>query len=190
MLANGSLPPHMANNITQAAFILITLLFPIVGGVCFSMGLDRWLNWTELIAARANRKACRERFIESEEELVGTEAQLEKINSYISWVGSKAFFRKYLDHLLACYAIGYERGQLAPDSNMNVKGYFEMVTRMRRKIVSRQVFNTIRAANKNPDGSILERFDEKAKAEFAAENDQEPNTENHKPDENEISNPE
>lgn len=168
-ISKGDLPVYMANWVTQFAFILITLLFPIVSGVCFSMGLDRFLNRGEYKRARKSIQWKRDRFGTATERYESTKSQLEKVESYIEWVRSEAFYRKYLDHLLACYAIGYERGQLTPESNMKFQSFFDMIWRMRRKIVSRQVFNSIHAANANGEESLLSRFEKMAAQEVLDE---------------------
>ncbi len=150
---------HLSGGITKASFILITLLFPIIGGVCFSLSLNHLLNYKEYFQARVSIKRNERDFIKARESFDLANSQIEKIKVYIDRVNSPEFEKRYRDFLLSSYGTGYERGQMAPDSAINESDLYGMVERMRKKVVARQVMNTIRAANQQ-EKNVYQIFDD------------------------------
>jgi hypothetical protein len=127
---------NYVNSLTKGAFILITLLFPLIGGVCASLGFDRLQNNKENRKV-ANRSAVMEAaLLRASKDLEAAKRRRKVCESYIEWceTGGDArprdsrsvddvqsrFVRNYTGYFIACYTHGYERGLARNDQGKDV----------------------------------------------------------------------
>jgi hypothetical protein len=113
-------------------FILISLLFPLMGGVLASLGFDKIQNF---IAIRTAKKKCRnreKRFTEELKKYSEAVKQKDNCDSYLSWCKNESLFsQEYSDYFVSCYQYGYETGQL---KRMEEDDLFTASERMRKRM--------------------------------------------------------
>ncbi len=132
---------------TPLAFILITLLFPMIGGVCASLGSDKIQNYKELVQTDKNCENKREIYLQALKELNEVEKRLKNWESYLKWSDEKGtFVKEYTSYFIACYVHGYERGIL--QANLG-KDLFNKAEEMRRKLMARQIFSVTKSISSN-----------------------------------------
>lgn len=132
---------------TPLAFILITLLFPMIGGVCASLGSDKVQNYKELVQTDEICKNKKEIYLQALRELNEVEKRLKNWESYLKWSDEKgAFVKGYTSYFIACYVHGYERGIL--QANLN-KDLFNKAEEMRRKLMAKQIFSVTKSISSN-----------------------------------------
>lgn len=120
-----SLVSNYVNSLTKAAFILITLLFPLIGGVCASLGVDRLQNSREDRTIDEKCKKTESAKLNASQELEDAKKRRRVCLSYLKWCGKNIddpeggkvedsensdFVEDYTLYFLACYTHGYERG--------------------------------------------------------------------------------
>ena len=91
-------------------FILITLLFPVIGGICLSLGLNQFHN--RLALCRANRESRRgtrayERASQQLAELLATASDWDGM---LQWLQNDEFLKTITALLKGSYRHGYEHG--------------------------------------------------------------------------------
>lgn len=132
---------------TPIAFILITLLFPMIGGVCASLGSDKIQNYKELVQTDNNCEIKRVVYLKSLKELNEVEKRLKNWESYLKWSDEKGdFVKEYTSYFIACYVHGYERGIL--QANLG-KDLYIKAEEMRRKLMAKQVFSVTKSISSN-----------------------------------------
>lgn len=128
--------------ITATTFILITLLFPIVSGVCASLGMNCWHNRRELRHWQANREMLNTAVQAATREY--EEAVREKAN----WDSLMGIWRAedaqnhIVKLLLNYYNHGYRRGYLAIDT-LEGSDFFELAKSLRGKLVTHSIRRSI-----------------------------------------------
>lgn len=94
-----------------ASFILITLLFPIISGICASLGLERLQNAWVLQRARMGLVLARWRKLQLTTKVIEASNEVETFRSYLKWCQKDSQFEEdYTDYFYACYLHGYQRG--------------------------------------------------------------------------------
>ena len=106
------------------AFILITLLFPLIGGICASLGLDKVQNALELSKAKWKLRSYDKRIAEALKQLMIAQDEKEKFKSYLEWCTSteEDFVVRYSNYFISCYNHGYEKGwnELMPEDSFEL----------------------------------------------------------------------
>lgn len=94
------------------SFILVTLLFPIVGGVFASLGLDRIQNARQLKRSRAKVQTYARTREKALGQLMKANHTKENYDSYMTWCKKEQgdFIPNYTKYFFSCYLHGYEKG--------------------------------------------------------------------------------
>lgn len=96
--------------VTLATFVLITLLFPVIGGVCLSLGLNQLHNRSALARAEKEVEDCRLVYLRESEEVEALSNGLTEWTTVRDWCSSGDFARTVIELLRGAYVHGYERG--------------------------------------------------------------------------------
>ncbi len=138
--------------VTCFTFISITLLFPVIGGICLSLGLNQLHNlWALRRAARSARLARHE----LEEASGRVEALRESATDWqamLSFVGGDAFPRVAADLLRGSYNHGYERGWM--DTMLGSTDIVQIAARLRTYAASHGVAKCLNTPDRHPSGTV------------------------------------
>lgn len=132
----------------QIAFLAITILFPVIGGVCLSYALNNLQNRMRLIRAK---RACSKRLkILREEVKKYTQAK----NNYEDMFAAAArlgdenkMVEEYKDYLVAFYKRGYALGAMLPEKHVNGEDFYTKVLEWRNVAISRTINHSINKLN-------------------------------------------
>ncbi|MEL6672266.1 MAG: hypothetical protein AAFR61_08730 [Bacteroidota bacterium] len=129
--------------ITGITFILITLIFPIIGGICFSLGLENLQNYTRKLSYQYTAKRVEKRYQTAQETCVNINEQINQVQEYLTWVAGKEFFEHYTNFFLASYDQGYAHGAVLSDQFNNGHDPYARAEKMRNLLLSRRGFEAI-----------------------------------------------
>ena len=93
------------------SFILITLILPLIGGVCASIGLSKIRNVKQ---RRRIERRLKKSLLKKEialKVLVETKGQMTECSSHLSWASKEGdFITHHANYFFECYLHGYDRG--------------------------------------------------------------------------------
>lgn len=121
------------------AFILLTLCFPVIGGICLSLGLHNLSNRREFENNLEKEEKAKADWVAANQIVCTLEGHLARLDSSIQYVEDLKFEERLFAYLLATYEHGYTDGYYYPDEIVGKATYFDKALRMRNKLVSRQV---------------------------------------------------
>jgi hypothetical protein len=120
------------------SFILITLVLPIIGGVCASIGLNKIRNVKQ--RRRIERRLKKSLLNKEHASLALSEikGQMNEANNHLSWVAKDGnFIVNYADYFFECYLHGYDRGM-----QENVpENFYEAAVEIRKKTLGRRSYD-------------------------------------------------
>ena len=94
-----------------AAFILITLMFPVIGGICLSKGLHILHNRSQLKSSRKNHEKTQRKYQHFLlNELTNAKAKKKELKVLVEKCESPDFTTQYSIVLLEAYRLGLEHG--------------------------------------------------------------------------------
>lgn len=132
--------PYLVNLIT---FIFLTLIFPVISGVCLSIGLTVFQN--KLVYWRTGWKCNKTegKYIGALKEYTASQRNKEDIdNELVKW-NNPPFVDSYKDILLSYYDHGYKMGAVHPDVTLKGKDLYSIAAEWREKAISRKINNQI-----------------------------------------------
>lgn len=138
----------ISNPLTQWAFILVTLLFPLIGGVCASLGFDRMQNYNENKNIYKESRIKEATRLKASKDLEEAKKRKQICSAYLKWCGkffnendslnlddNINFVEDYTLYFISCYAHGYERGMT---TNNLRKEIFPKAEEFRKRIIAEQ----------------------------------------------------
>jgi hypothetical protein len=128
---------------TAVTFILITLLFPTVGGVCFSIGSNYWGNRKELNMAKELSETSKNAFLNASKDIEETIKKLANWRGALDWCNSPNFIGHIKRLFLNYYDHGYQRGMVEPDTSIINKDLFTRAEEFRNSLVSKGIYATL-----------------------------------------------
>jgi hypothetical protein len=128
------------NVFSAIAFIAITILFPLIGGICLSYSLNNLQNRMRLWRARSKSRNARRRWVQA----VRTTTTIEK--NYRDMAAAEERLsdepkqvEEYRIYLLASYERGYAIGGMQPQKYMKGEDFFTKILEWRNIAVSRKI---------------------------------------------------
>jgi len=132
---------------TKTAFILITILFPVIGGVCASLGADKIQNYRELKQTDKNCALKQQVYLNSLKDLNEVEKRLKNCANYLKWCSEEGnFIIEYTSFFISHYVHGYERGIIK--ANLG-KDLFNKAEELRKKLIAKQAFSVTQSISSN-----------------------------------------
>lgn len=143
----GGLDPSQKEIFTHwsvnTGFILISLLFPLMGGVLASLGIDKIQHFFAIRNAKRKCRKREKRYITEFKKYSEVVKLKDNCDSYLSWCKNDSrFSHEYSEYFIACYHYGYETGQL---KRMEEEDIFTASERMRKQMFflnTQELFNT------------------------------------------------
>ena len=94
--------------------ILLTTLFPFVGAICASLGLERIRNVKELKRAEKRKEKTKEQQTKIKDKISDLEGRIKGLESYLSWCGYDVeFVKNQTAFFYSCYLKGHEKGVMS-----------------------------------------------------------------------------
>lgn len=135
--------------ITKYAFIAITIIFPLISGILFSLGLNSIENWRDLMKTEKLRQRSSSQFITATEELDKAQKSRENWASVLDLCEKDDFVFQHLKYFINSYEHGYERGFV---ESLNLNGSLDLYDRIeiyRKKMVDSEIIEAIRKTRIN-----------------------------------------
>lgn len=164
--------------VTKYTFIAITLLFPIIGGICASLGLNNLEKIRELKKSKRLCEDATKGYLEASTKLKEANKSLSNWQSALKWCESNGFIKHLLSLFLNFYDHGYQRGLLVPENLLKGTDLYEKAEQLRNKLISRKIFEAIQNAKGGDDTIDFNKMIEK---EFGDELEAESSNEGTKP---------
>lgn len=125
--------------ITEWTFIAITILFPLIGGICASLGLNYWGNRRELNVSRKLCETFKAHYLAASKQVEETDKKKSYWRGALDWCTGKAFVSNVQKLLLNYYDHGYQRGMLESDTSNLGKDLFAWAEALRNDLISRNI---------------------------------------------------
>ena len=93
----------------------MTLIFPIVSGICASLSLSSFHNWSERRKAGKQSSNAREAVVKATDEFRVKIEEKERNSGFISWLSAPETINQLRGYLIRCYESGYKFGYLYPE---------------------------------------------------------------------------
>lgn len=133
------------------SFIILTLIFPIIAGVCTSLGLDAIQNRREDNRTEKRFQKFKSEYIEALQKFTEATKREENWKEYHVWCTQEGFAKNYTEFFMGCYEHGYVRGVIEPDKD---KDFYSKVEKLRDRLISTK---TYAAVKRNNDQFILDK---------------------------------
>jgi hypothetical protein len=135
-------------SLTGWAFLGITLLFPLIGGVCLSYALNNLQNRVRLIRAKHN---CRRRLgvlRTRVQEYTQAKTNYEDLDAAAARLGDEIrMVEEYKHYLVAFYERGYAIGAMQPEKYAKGEEFYTKILEWRNIAISRRINHSINKLN-------------------------------------------
>jgi hypothetical protein len=101
--------------ITFFTYLFLTLIFPIISGICASLSLSNLHNWAERRDAEKESSQARQEVLKATDEFREKKEEKERNSGFIEWLDSKETIPLLTEYLIRCYESGYKFGYLYPE---------------------------------------------------------------------------
>lgn len=117
------------------SFILVSLLFPLIGGICTAIGIHKIGNSIIIRKAKSQFNKSKERYNEAQKEVSLLNKRLNNYESYVSWCSVEGtFIADNTDFFYACYNHGYDYGFQKQTAQLDL---YERAKQMRKQFAAR-----------------------------------------------------
>lgn len=132
----------------DAAVIAITLLFPIISGICLSLSLTSFQNASRYRKTGNDCTESSNRFIESLKRYTEIKREFENLSTELkNWNSDNKLLENHIHLLVAHYKYGRSIGITQPDLLTRDKDFFDKVKLWREKVTARRINTKIIQAN-------------------------------------------
>ncbi|HEY6803972.1 MAG TPA: hypothetical protein VI306_10370 [Pyrinomonadaceae bacterium] len=100
---------------TFLTYTLMTLIFPIVSGICSSLSLNNFHNWRARRSAKKHNSRAEKALRKATRKLLEKEDELERSSGFIKWLADPETAQKIKNYLVHCYQSGFKFGYLHPE---------------------------------------------------------------------------
>ena len=106
---------EVPREVTFFTYTLLTLIFPIISGICASLSLSNFHNWFERRKAEKQNSDARKAVLKATDEFRIKEEEEKRNSGFINWLDSKDTLDQLTNYLIRCYESGYKFGYLYPE---------------------------------------------------------------------------
>jgi hypothetical protein len=149
----GKDPKLMAEhafNVTLLAFRMITLIFPVIGGVCLSLAMTNLQNLRRYSKANADYSKHQKLYLDALGEFNKASKIYEDFQGvFDEWSKNKPeeHTNRYARIFNAFYLLGYQNGSREPDFFEPNVILYDQVENLRRKLIARRTQNVLQLVN-------------------------------------------
>jgi hypothetical protein len=95
-------------------YTMLTLIFPIISGICASLSLNSFHNWSERRKAGKESSEARKAALEATREFMVQEEEEARNQGFLEWLQNPETITQLEHYLVDCYRTGYQFGYLYP----------------------------------------------------------------------------
>lgn len=132
---------------SNAAFVVITVLFPLIGGICLSHALNNIQNLTRMWKAKRKYEASRKKLRQAVRVCTVVEKNYNNLVAADDQLGKEKTIEEYKIHLIAFYERGYAIGGMQPEKYIRGEDFYSKILEWRNIAVSRKINNHISSLN-------------------------------------------
>lgn len=96
-------------------YSLLTLIFPIISGICGSLSLSNFHNWSEIGKAKKENSEAQKTVLKATDEFRVKEEEKERNKSFLGWLAKEETMGQLKEFLIYCYQSGYKFGYQYPE---------------------------------------------------------------------------
>jgi hypothetical protein len=134
--------------ISAAAFVTITILFPIIGGICLSHALSNFQNRRRLARASRNCNQSMQVYLKAVENYTIAEKNYADLKAASDRLcDEERMVGEYLDYLIAFYQRGFATGGMQPDKYAKGEDFYRKILEWRNIAVSQKINHHISQPN-------------------------------------------
>lgn len=138
-------PESVSTSGAIIVFFMITLMLPVVSGICLSLSLKILQNKRHKRRAETSCEIAREKTDEISKQYRDVERRYNIVKEvYEDWIKKTDFKTEATEFYLAYYSNGYNQGLLEPDKYDGVTDFFTRVNMLRSKATAKKLFNIVR----------------------------------------------
>ena len=93
----------------------LTLIFPIISGICASLSLSSFQNWNERRKARKENRRARMAALKATDEFRVKKEEKERNSGFIKWLSKDETIDELTEYVIRCYQSGYKFGYVHPE---------------------------------------------------------------------------
>jgi hypothetical protein len=136
------------NFFTVGAFIAITMLFPVMGGICLSYSLNNLQNLTRLSKARKKCLVYRNSLQASIKQFSDLKKEYEDVNAAAEQFNNEEkVVEEYKNYLIAFYGRGYAIGGMQPEKYSKGEDFYSKILEWRNVAISAKINHHIAKTN-------------------------------------------
>lgn len=126
---------YVRQGIELSAFIFITIMFPVIGGICASLGMNCWHNRRELDASKREVAEAEKKYMLSMEDYKNAIREKTSWERSLSTYKDEAFRQRIAEFLKNCYDEGYQFGYLCADEAAREQDLYTRAEKLRSTLV-------------------------------------------------------
>lgn len=131
-----------------AAFVIITVLFPIIGGICLSHALTNFQNMVRLRHARRKCGKSRQQYLKAVEAYTLVQKKYEDLLATSERLCDEdRMVSEYEDYLIAFYRRGFSTGGMQPEKYNKGEDFFSKILEWRNMAISQNINHHISKLN-------------------------------------------
>lgn len=124
-------PPELKDlEYSRITFVLLSALFPIIGGVCLAIAIKKLRSFSLLWKTKKEQKKLRRKLYKTQKELSQFEQDSENCKTYINWTTTDEFIKELANFLFACYIHGYEYAYRKHNAGLDIMEKAEEIRRL------------------------------------------------------------
>jgi hypothetical protein len=128
----------------KLSYILLSILFPFIGGVLFSLGFDQIKNVKELKLCEKKLDEELEKYSEQRLKENSLVQKKEIAEGYIEWMkDNNDFGSEYIAHFKFCYQYGFEKGVLIKNNSFDQYSIAESIRKTKLMVELRNLQNKL-----------------------------------------------
>ena len=136
------------NAFSTGAFVAITILFPVIGGICFSYALNNLQNLLRLSKAKKNSAEHKNSLQETINQFSTLKKDYEDINAAAQQFGNEGkVLEEYKNYLIAFYGRGYAIGGMQPEKYSKGEDFYSKILEWRNVAISSKINHHIAKTN-------------------------------------------
>lgn len=134
--------PEIPYKIILAAFICITIMFPVISGICLSYSLTCLQNRINFWRSKRQSRMASNQFLKASGEFTKTDREFQRLKSELEmWQSSQEnnLEEKYAETLLCFYHNGFNAGYTNPDYYTHSLDFFQKVELWQNKSIAKNI---------------------------------------------------
>jgi len=124
-------------SVGRISFVTLSLMFPVIGGICMAMGINKFINIIIFFNAKWDFERSKKRINRKKKKLSLWKQRLDSFENYVRWCNRDGdFLKEMAEYFYAIYRHGYEYGFQKRTKDMDL---FKRSKELRKQFAARNV---------------------------------------------------